>query len=142
MKKAVIFIVVVVAILGSIWYIINQRKMQNNITQSENQNYEKMYNIEITGTELISTINKMIDSNEKNAVNMNDKGIYESNNENSISLEIKFIDNEDKIKAEKIYENGVQKFLELYSDTKFILKNIEYHEKTKKVKYLYFEEQE
>ena len=56
MKKAIIFWVIVIAILTSLWYILNQRKVQSNIIQSENKSYEESFEKEITGTELVSTI--------------------------------------------------------------------------------------
>ena len=49
-------------------------------------------------------------------------------------------DNEETYRAEIFYNNGIDQFMEFYSDIKFKCSKIEYHEKTGKIKYLYFEQ--
>ena len=100
-----------------------------------------MYNM-VHLQDLASLINKSANLNEQNNVLKDSNGNYIDNKQNSISIEIKFIDNDEIIKSEKIYANGMDKFVELYGNSKFNLKKLEYHNKTKIVKYAYFEEQQ
>ena len=125
MKKILIFFVVVIAILCTIWYIYSMHKLQRQEKNVYNKYLESNLNKDISGTDLASLINK--------SANFDNK-------QNSISIEIKFIDNDEIIKSEKIYANGMDKFVELYGNSKFNLKKLEYHNKTKIVKYAYFEE--
>lgn len=140
MKKSVIFFIIVIAFLGMIWYIYEEAKILNNQKVGLNSEYEQLLNKEISGVDLASLINRCIDRNVKNEVEKDNKGIYKSNNLNSINIEIKFIDNDNTIKFEKLYDNGINKFIELYGISKFELKKINYHQKSGIVKYLYFEE--
>ena len=140
MKKIVTFFIIIIAILGIIWYIYEEAKISKNQKIGFNNYYEQLLNKEINGSELTSIINKTIDVNERNEVKKNGRGIYISNNNNSVNIEIKFLDNDNNIKFERLYENGMQRFLELYRDAKFKLTRVDYHQKTNLVKYLFFEE--
>lgn len=140
MKKFIIFLTIIIAFLGMFWYIYGEAKLKENNRIAFNNTYEKILNKTITGTELATIINKSIDNNNNNEVKKNDSGIYLDNGENSMNIEIKFIDSTNIIKGEKIFENDINKFIELYNTSKFELQTINYHEKTKRVKYLYFEE--
>lgn len=139
MKKIIIFFVTVIAIMGTIWYTYEVSKIDNNKKIALNNNYEKLLNKEITGTELASIINKTAENNINNKVEKDSNGTYINNGTNSINIEIKFKDNDSNIKFEKIYQSG-QRFVELYNNAKFSLKKINYHQKTKQISYLYFEE--
>ena len=41
---------------------------------------------------------------------------------------------------EKIYNNGMDKFLTYYRDIKFKCVDVQYHDKTQKIKYMLFEQ--
>lgn len=140
MKKTVIFLVIVVAILGIIWYSYEKAKINTNEKISYNYEYESLLNKEIDGNRLATIINKASNSNENNYIEKDDNGIYLENDSNSIKIEIQFIDNDNTIKSEKISQNEISKFIGLYGNHTFILTKIEYHSKTKLIKYLYFEE--
>ena len=131
MKRNIIFIVaiflVVIAIITYSFYNIKRA-------------YQSFYNQEFLGTDVISIINKAIDSNEKNAVDKDEKGHYIDNNKNSIIIEIKFKEQEQIIKMEAIEKSGEQKFLILFGATSFKCTKIEYHQNTNNVKYMYFEQ--
>ena len=142
MKKILIFFVVVIAILCTIWYIYSMHKLQRQEKNVYNKYLESNLNKDISGTDLASLINKSANLNEQNNVLKDSNGNYIDNKQNSISIEIKFIDNDGIIKSEKIYANGMDKFVALYGNSKFNLKKIEYHNKNKIVKYAYFEEQQ
>ena len=141
MKKISIFFVIIIAFLCSIWYLYNSAKISERNRNEYNSYLENHLNKEISGSDLATLINKSINQNEKNEVLKDGNGIYFDNDTNSISIEIKFKDNDEIIKSEKIYKNGMDKFVELYGNSKFNLKKLEYHNKTKIVKYAYFEEQ-
>lgn len=141
MKKTLIFFVVIVAILCAIWYIYSMSKLQLQEKNAYNKYLEGILNKDISGTDLASLINKSVNLNEQNDVLKDGNGIYIDNKQNSINIEIKFKDNDGIIQYEKIYKSGMDKFVELYGNSKFNLKKIEYHNKTKIIKYAYFEEQ-
>ena len=140
MKKYVILAIIIVLSISSIAYLYTKYKSDILQAESNNKMYIEIYNKEISGTEFASIINKTLDRNEKNKVQKNENGIYINNDTNSISIEIKFKDSEEIFKVEQISKNGIENFIKLYSNFKFKCTKIEYHEKTKYIKYLYFEE--
>ena len=131
---------IVIAILCMIWYSYENSKIKTNQKIAYNSEYETILNKEIDGNKLATIINKVININENNFTEKDENGMYQSNDANSINIEIKFIDNDNKIRFEKISNKEISKFISLYGTHKFILKKIEYHKKTELVKYLYFEE--
>ena len=50
------------------------------------------------------------------------------------------IDNDSIYQMETFYKNGMQNFMKYYSNIKFKCIDIKYHESTKKVKYMLFEQ--
>ena len=141
MKRNIIFIVaiflVVIAIITYSFYNIKRAEKESS---QNNRAYQSFYNQEVLGTDVISIINKAIDSNEKNAVDKDEKGHYIDNNKNSIIIEIKFKEQEQIIKMEAIEESEEQKFLILFGATSFKCTKIEYHQNTNNVKYMFFEQ--
>ncbi len=141
MKRNIIFIVaiflVVIAIITYSFYNIKRAEKESS---QNNRAYQSFYNQEVLGTDVISIINKAIDSNEKNAVDKDEKGHYIDNNKNSIIIEIKFKEQEQIIKMEAIEKSGEQKFLILFGATSFKCTKIEYHQNTNNVKYMFFEQ--
>lgn len=140
MKKIVIFLVIVIIIICAISYIYLNYKANYNISKKANLEFENYLNEEIYGTDLATVINRAIDSNEKNEVEKDNKGMYLNNNKTSISIEVKMIDNDSIYKMETFYKSGIQNFINYYGNIKFKCVNIKYHETTKKVKYLLFEQ--
>lgn len=140
MKKIVVIFVIIIAILGSICYIYSQRKVTYNKKIANYGKYKTMLNTDILGTDIASLINESIDKNKSNKVEAKD-GLYIDNGENSFIIEIKFLDADSLIRVEKIYLNGVQRFVELYGTSKFKCTKVEFHKKTYEIKYLCFEEE-
>ena len=141
MKKNFVIILIILLILLAIagYYIYNIRKVAS-LAENYNQPYETYYNQEILGSTLISIINKAMDDNEKNAIPKISNSIYyEQNEEDSIKIEVKFSDEYEAIPMEKITNQGIETFMDLYPTAVFKCTKIEYHEKTKRIKYLYFE---
>lgn len=140
MKKFIwLFMAIVIIIISFLYGFFTYKKNNNSILQ-ENAKYEAYLNKEIYGVELASIINKAIDNNIIQKVEKDNKGKYIDNNESSIKIDIKFIDNDTIYDIETIYNGGIDNFVKYYDTIKFKLMDIKYHHETQKVKYLYFEQ--
>lgn len=140
MKKYLKFFIIIIAILFFICFNYIKYRIANNRRISFNMYFINNYEKEISGTEMASIINKYINENENNSILKDENGLYIDDKENYIEIQIKFKDNENTIKFEKIYNAGVSKFVNLYSDAKFKLKKVEFHNKSNRVKIAYYEE--
>ncbi len=141
MKKNVILILTIfLVIIVVIGYGIYNRRTSISKSSIENKAYESFYNQQVLGTDVISIINKAVDSNEKNSVEKDEKGNYIENDENSIKIDIKFKELDQIITMERINEVGMQQFWQNYGALNFKCTKIEYHKKTNNVRYLYFEQ--
>lgn len=140
MKKLAIFFLVIIIIIVGISYMYLNYKAQINTAQRENRQLESYNGQEIYGTELTTIINKAFDNNTKNEIEKDGKGKYINNDQNSIQIDIKMLDNEKTYSMENIYNSGMDKFVQYYSEIKFKCTNIEYHKTTKKIKYMLFEQ--
>ena len=140
MKKIAIFFASVLIILAGIYYIYLNNKVNFNTTKKANLEFENYLNQEIYGNDLATVINRAIDSNSKNNVEKNNKGIYIDNGTNSINVEIKFTDNNTIYQMETICNSGMQNFISYYNRIKFKCVDIKYHDSTNKVKYMLFEQ--
>lgn len=141
MKKITILLIVVIIVLLSIIgikYFLN--KVLLTEVKSENAKYEKYVSQEIYGIDLATLINKSVDQNVKSEVEVNDKGIFIPNEENSIHIEIFMKDNETTYKMEIIHNSRTEQFVKYYGDVKFKCLKTEYHKKTGKIKYMLFEQ--
>ena len=126
----------------SLWSFIHIFKLQSKLQyiKKANLEFENYLNVEVSGTDLVTVMNRAIDSNEKNEVEKNNKGIYKDNEKNSISIEVKITDNDTIYQMETFDKSGMQKFLANYGSIKFKCTSIEYHQSTKKVKHMLFEQ--
>lgn len=115
-------------------------KANYNMSKKSNLAFEKYLNEEVYGTDLATVINRAVDRNEKNEVTKNNKGIYQNNDENSINIEIKMLDDDSVYKMEKFYNDGIQNFINYYGNIKFKCTDIKYHSATNQVKYMLFEQ--
>ena len=140
MKKIAIFIVSVIVILAVFTYVYYNYKAKKSDIDSNNMIYKSVYEKEISGNDLATIINKALDTNEKNFIQKDENGLFIENNENSIKIEIKFKQSDHVFPMEKIYENKVSEFIRLYGQAIFKCTKMEYHKKTKFIKYLYFQE--
>lgn len=140
MKKLIIFFAVIIVIISGISLIYFNYKAEYNIAKRSNMEFEKYLNKEVDGMEVATAINKAIDNNQKYEIQKNNKGMYLSDNENSISIEIKMTDNDSIYQMETIYNSGIQNFINYYGNIKFKCVNIKYHSSNNKVKYLLFEQ--
>ncbi len=137
MKKFSIFCLIVIIILCVISGMYINYRANYNLLKKENLEFERYLDKDIYGTELITLINKVINNNENNQVRKNN-GIYINNNQNSINIEIKMTDTDQIYQMEKIYNGGIQNFVNFYGNIKFKCIKIEYHNSTNKIRYLLF----
>ncbi|MBQ2938369.1 MAG: hypothetical protein IJE05_05810 [Clostridia bacterium] len=140
MKKLAIFSAILVIIICGVFYLYLNYSAQYNNSKKANLKFENYLNVEVYGTDLATVINRAIDNNQQNEVEVNNKGIYLDNDENSISIEIKMLDNDSIYQMETIYNGGIQNFINYYSNIKFKCVEIKYHSSTNKVKYMLFEQ--
>ena len=127
-------------IVSTISYLYLNSINNQRIAQKENIKFEIYKDEEITGAEVTTLINKAINSNQQNEIEKDKKGRYIDNETNSINIDIKFIDDDVTYNIEKIYNNGMDKFLTYYRDIKFKCVDVQYHDKTQKIKYMLFEQ--
>ena len=127
-------------IIKRIYYLYLNSINNQRIAQKENIKFEIYKDEEITGAEVTTLINKAINSNQQNEIEKDKKGRYIDNETNSINIDIKFIDDDVTYNIEKIYNNGMDKFLTYYRDIKFKCVDVQYHDKTQKIKYMLFEQ--
>ena len=129
-----LFLVIVVS-----FYLINRNyKAEKNNLKLYNQEFEMYLNKTITGTELATLINKVIELNEKNNVEKDKKKHYIDNEENSIIIEVKIGATDKTYSMEEFYNNDISEFVKYFSDQEFICSNVYYHNKTGKVSKMVF----
>lgn len=140
MKKYIILVVIIIVSLASITYLYNNYIGQSIQVHENNKYYEELHNKEITGNELATLINKVVNTNSKNEVSKDNKEYYLNNGTNSIIIEIKFIDSDKTFRMEQIVQNKIEKFIQLYSSLKFKITKLDYHQKTKYISSIYIEQ--
>ncbi len=140
MKKIAIFLIIIIGIVSTVSYLYLNNINKQRIAQKENIKFEIYKEQEVTGAELTTLINKAIDTNEQNEVKKDNKGRYLDNEVNSINIDIKFIDDDVTYNIEKIFNNGMDKFMNYYRDIKFKCVDVQYHSKTQKIKYMLLEQ--
>ena len=141
MKKIIICILsIFLIIICIVVYGVYQKNENTAQIGVDNKTYESYENKEVLGTDIISIINKATDSNKKNDIKIGEDGNYIDNGKNSIRIEIKFLELDKVITMERINKKKKKKFWSNYGALSFKCTKIEYHEKTHRVKYMYFEE--
>lgn len=140
MKKIIIFFIIILIIVAGVSYMYLNYKAEINQVKSANVDYEAYKDQEIFGTDLATLINKVVDENIKNKIEKDDNGLYVDNENNSIRIDIKFTDDDSVHSMEEIYNSGTATFMQYYNQIKFKCSNIEYHSKTGRVSYMYFEQ--
>lgn len=148
MKKIFLFILIatiVLVIIITMSIIGNNKNIQ--AIQEINAEYEAYLEKTIYGTDVATIINKAMDNNFKNGVEQDKERNFIQNDTNSLHVEIQFLYNEQTgetktFSMEKVYYRGMREFIQPFSLTKFRIINIEYHEKTKRVKKLVFKQLE
>lgn len=134
---AILFIII--CIICSV--LINLQAEKSEI-KKENLEYEQYLDKEILSTELATLISKVVDKNEKNNIQKDEKGYYIDNGENSIKIDLKMTTIDKTYPMEEIYNNKITSFVQNFNLIKFRCISIEYHEKTGRISKLIFEELE
>ncbi|MBO5413927.1 MAG: hypothetical protein J6A29_06625 [Clostridia bacterium] len=141
MKKSLFILIVMFAIIILILtLLIYNRQKEIQRAEIANLEYERYTTNNILGSSLMTLINKVIDNNEKNDVEKDEKNLYISNENNSVIIEVKFIESDDVFRMEAIAKQGSEAFIKNYNTMSFKCMKKEYHEKTKNISYLYFEQ--
>lgn len=140
MKKIAIFLLIIIAIVSAISYLYLNNINNYRNAQKENSKFEMYKDKEITGTEVTTLANKFEDYNQQNKIEKDNKGKYIDNGENSLNIDIKFIDDDVTYNIETIYNKGINTFLAYYREIKFKCNEVQYHSKTGKIKYMLFEQ--
>ena len=140
MKKTLIYIICIVLIILS---VIGTKylnfKEEKSLIQKYNLEYEVYLNQDITGRELTTAINRAVNNNEKNFVQKDEKGFYIDDDNNSIKIEIKILDNDTTYQMETLYNGGMENFIQYYGDINFNCSKIDYNNKGK-VSHIIFEQ--
>lgn len=143
MKKRFFTILLVLTMLTLIAsYFVYSYRSSKIESQKINDEYSSYYNKQMLGTELISIINRTIDINQKNEIDRDNNNYYIDNGENSIKVYVNFIYKNDikTITMEDIEKSGTEEFVKRYSTASFKCTNVEYHDKSKNVKSITFDE--
>ena len=140
MKKIIIFLVFVLIIVATIGYMYLNYQASYHEAQKVNAQYEGYKDKEIYGTDLATLINRAVDDNIKNDIEKEDTGLYKDNGQDSIRIDILFTDDNEVHSMEEIYNSGTDTFMQYYNQVRFKCTSIEYHQKTGRVSYLYFEQ--
>lgn len=111
-----------------------------------NKEYEQYLKEEIYGTDIITLINKAISSNETNKVQKDEKGFYINDNQNSITIDLVMITDEQKkettvYRMEAISKVGITEFIKNFNTAKFKCTELEYHKQTGKISYIELSQQ-
>lgn len=140
MKKVIVFLIIVLVIVVTIYAMyFNYKSTYNNI-KKDNIEFEYYDQKELYGIDIATLINKAINNNIEYNVQKDSDGKYIENNENSIKIDIYILDNNKTYDMETIYNGGINKFVENYNKIKFKCTKIEYHNVTKRVKKIYIEQ--
>ena len=140
MKKFITIIIIFIAILCMIIYGYLQYRVKFQNIKTQNVYFETYLNKEVSCFELTSIINKAIDRNYQNNVKKDEKGFYKQNDTDSIAIQVKMTDNDKTYDMESFYNGGMENFIQYYRLINFKCTKIKYHEKTKLISYMYFEQ--
>lgn len=141
-KTLIVFGILFLTVLLIVSVSLIQNKENLMAIQKENAEYEKYKEGQVFGTQVASLINKATNENLKNEVKQDEKGFFIENETNSVKIEIK-LQNEKELKTyqmETIQKVGTDGFIKNFNLILFKCINIEYHEQTKRVSKVVFEQ--
>ncbi len=145
MKKIVIIfsiIIINLLIIVSVSLVENNQNLTN--IKQYNKQYEEYYGKTVYGTEIITLINKATNENIKRGIEKDEKGFFIENDTDSVKIEIKLL-SEEKLTTysmESLTKVGLSGFVKNFNLIEFKCTDITYHEGTKRVKKLVFEQME
>lgn len=131
-----IIVLVIIIISFTYW---NYQKMALR-AEELNREMESYTTNPILGSSLLTLMNKVIDQNEKNAIDKDEKGFYIENQETSIKIDVKFLESDKLFSMENIQKAGIEQFVKNYGNMVFQCIDKSYHTKTKRISYLRFDQ--
>ena len=142
MKNKILLILIFMCVLLVVAYYVYSYRNSIAESQKMNREYEQYQNSQMLGSELISLINKTVDVNTDLGIEKDQDGLFIDNEENSIKIYVNFVYEDDykTLEMEKIYNNGAENFMKVYSTASFKCTEFTIHEKTNNVKSLTFTE--
>ena len=105
----------------------------------DNSEYEFYNKEDLCGVDITTVINKAMDNNEKYETSKDENGCYIPNEENSINIYVKLINNNQTYPMERIKEIGLESFVEFFGEVGFRCTKIEYHKNTGRISSMTFE---
>ena len=143
MKKAIIFILILIAIFIIVIYM-NVLEKQKILKEAKTFNAEyEVYQDKDTlyGTDIVTIVNKAINHNEKMKIEKDDKGYYIDDGKNTIKVDLYMSMNDTTYEMETIAKVGVSSFISNFNLAEFKCKSMEYHENGK-ISKIHLEEKE
>ncbi len=143
MKKILIcLIIVLVVITIVVATCISENNKQLIKIKENNQRYEIYLDKEVFGTDVTSIINRAIDDNQKRQVSKDEKGFYIENETDSIKVELVMLngDNKETYQMETLNKVGLNGFIKNFNLINFKCSKIEYHDKTRLISKIIFEQ--
>lgn len=140
-KQTIIIFIMIIVITIIVAFAVAQNVNAEKTLINYNAQYNKYLNQQVLGTEVASLINKIINTNEKNNIEKDEKEYYIPNTKNSIKMYIKLVPEEDAeaFPMERIYNVGITEFVKNFSLMDFTCTKVNYHKETGQVSELYFE---
>ena len=128
MKKIIIFIIGILIIILSVFYMkyMDYKEEQTKIKEF-NLEYEVYNDRDVDGRELTTLINMAVDNNEKNSVPKNEEGLYIENDTSSVKIDIQMIDIDYTYNMETIYNGTMINFIQMYNSIYFKCEEIKYN---------------
>ena len=140
MKKIIAFLILIATILVLLVIKFYDYKAEYSKIKGRNVQYESYYQKELSGIDVATIVNRAVNDNETNNIKKDSKGFYIDNQADSIKVEVKITDNDKIYSMETLYNGGMANFVKYYGNIDFECTKIEYHSKTKKIKYMLFEQ--
>ena len=140
MKKILVTICAIFLIIMLVlFWNFRQAQAQTRALKKFNSEYEFYNKEDLCGVDITTVINKATDNNEKYEVQKDENGYYIPNEESSIKIYVKLINNNQTYPMERIKEIGLESFVEFFGEVDFRCTKIEYHKNTGQVSSMTFE---
>lgn len=143
MKKILICLIIVlvtITIVVTMWISENNTKLAN--IKENNQKYEIYLDKEVFGTDVTTVINRAIDDNERRQIPKDEKGFFIQNDTDSIKVELIMLSENKKetYQMETLNKVGLNGFIKNLNLINFKCSKIEYHDKTRLISKIIFEQ--
>ena len=143
MKKTIICLIIILVIITIVVVTcISENNRKISEIKENNQKYEMYLEKEVFGTDVTTVINKAMDDNQKRQIPKDEKGFFIENDTNSIKVELIMLNENKKetYQMETLNKVGLNGFIKNFNLINFKCLKIEYHNKTKLVKKIIFEQ--